>query len=320
MKKYKLNTAVIGVGNMGKNHARVLHEISRLTAVCDATPKTARIIAAEYDVPYYTSILEMLQKEKLDAVTIAVPTAHHFEAAKTVLKAGIPLLLEKPITSDIESAQKLKALALKQGVFFMVGHVERFNPVVRHAKRLIEAGKFGDIISLLAIRVGVIPPTAKGSDVAIDLAIHDIDVFNYLLGQYPESSKTLRQQLFKHNTSDAASILIQYPTTQGVIQVNWVTPIKIRKLYLTGTKLFAELDYINQQIIMLEKVTPRPSNTFFELVSFSDTPLREIYVSKKEPLTEELRYFLKNCRAKPDPVLIESAIEALKVVSFEGGI
>ncbi len=313
MKKLNLKTAVIGVGNMGKNHARIYSEISHLAAVVDVNPKTARILGAEYNIPWYTSVKDLVANHQIDAVSVAVPTIFHYQTARETLSYKLPTLLEKPITHDPKLAEKLSVYAKKNNTYLMIGHVERFNPAVVHLKKLIDQGDFGQIISLLSIRVGVNPPSIKQSDVSMDLAIHDVDVFNYLLSEFPQKSINERQKLNLGNLSDASNIMIKYKKTVGMIQVNWVTPIKIRKLYITGTKRYAELDYINQQIIMLEKINIRPSRNFMELVNFSDIPLREYFASKKEPLLEELKFFLKHRNDKLNSDMIQSAIEALKV-------
>jgi UDP-N-acetylglucosamine 3-dehydrogenase len=196
----------------------------------------------------------------------------------------------------------------------MVGHVERFNPAIIKLKELIKRRRFGKIINLLTMRVGINPPSILDSDVALDLAVHDIDVFNYLLNRYPTTSKIVKNKIFKTNIADSASILLEYENIVGMIQTNWLTPVKIRKLYVTGTDGFAEVDFINQEIVVYNKhLKTRRDGDFFEFVSLHAFPKKEVYISKKEPLREELRFFLQAVRGekKTSPV---HALEALKIL------
>jgi UDP-N-acetylglucosamine 3-dehydrogenase len=178
---------------------------------------------------------------------------------------------------------------------------------------MIKAKKFGRILSLLSLRIGVAPPKTKNANVTLDLAIHDIDIFNLLLNQLPQSVSIQTQKVINHNQADAAAILLKYSKCAGVIQSNWITPIKIRKLIITGTELFAQADYINQSIVTLKKVQDRPTSNFLDFTNFSDIPVKEIFVSKKEPLKEELKFFLSHHHLPPQIDLVKSAVDALSL-------
>jgi len=293
----KIKTAVIGVGNMGQHHVRVYSEISDLVAVADVNAENGMRIARKYGVKFYRDYQMILTEEEIGAVSIAVPTELHKNLAITCLQRKIPTLVEKPIAGLIRDAEEIVEEAKKNDTFLMVGHIERFNPAVMKLKKLIDRGRLGQIISLLAVRVGINPPFGKDLDVATDLAIHDVDVFNYLLGEFPRGRKIIRHKVFKHNTADSASIIIEYEKTTGMIQANWITPIKIRKLYVTGTNGFAELDYINQKLVVYSEAHKRKQHgDFFEFIAFHEPPKKGVYISKKEPLKEELKFFLKHSR------------------------
>ena len=289
----KLRCAVIGVGNMGKNHARIYSQLGKLIAVADPSERTGKQVAAKYRCSYYTDYKVMLKREKIEAVSVVVPTKYHESVALECLNRNIPTLLEKPISDSLKSAKQILEQAEKSKTLLMVGHVERFNPAVVTLKKLIKEKKFGTIISLNSIRVGINPPPTKGSDVSLDLAIHDIDIFNYLLEETPIESKLIKGKIFAANRADHASILLRYNNASGIIQTNWLTPIKIRKLYITGTTGFAELDYINQKLILYEH--SRLNNyqdNFKKLLSLSHSLTKRVFISKREPLKEELTYFL----------------------------
>lgn len=313
--KKNIKTAVIGVGNMGKNHARIYSEISDLVAVSDVIENTGKKIAEKYKVKFYKDFHEMLQKEKPDAVSVVVPTKFHKEITIDCLKREIPTLVEKPIADTLSDAKAMLEEAKKNRTFLMVGHIERFNPVVVRLKDLIDQRKFGRIISLLAIRVGISPPKISGSDVIIDLAIHDLDVFNYLLDELPHSKKIIGSKIFKDNRVDSAAILLEYKHAIGMIQTNWITPIKMRKLYLTGTDGFAEVDYISQKLVIHNNIINKKQvGDYLELISLSRAQKKEIYISRKEPLKNELLFFLKNRKNYQHITITTGAIEALRLV------
>jgi UDP-N-acetylglucosamine 3-dehydrogenase len=257
----------------------------------------------------------MLAKEKLDLVSVCVPTSMHHAVARDVMEARVNLLLEKPITKDLKQAEELIVLAKAKGVKFAIGHIERFNPAVRKLKEMVDQGKLGDITSMVARRVGLFPPQIKDADVVIDLAVHDIDVFNFLLGRKPdrvlcESGKALITQ-----REDYADIFMKYGSTNAFIQVNWITPVKIRTLSVTGTKGYAELNYITQELVIYESIYERQYSDFGDfVVKFGEPNKIVIDVKKGEPLKAELQSFIacvENDR-QPD-VTGEDGIAALRI-------
>lgn len=310
----KIKVGVIGVGNMGKNHARVYSEIASLVAISDINKTVGLEIAKKYNTRFYVNYKEMIKSEQLNVISVVVPTYLHKDVVFDTLKNNIPTLVEKPIASNLFDGQKMFGYAKKNQILLMVGHVERFNPVIIKLKKIIDEGRLGKIISLLAIRVGISPPNADASDVAFDLGIHDVDVFNFLLGRFPEKKKILKTKLFSKNTADSSTLLLEYGKITGMIQTNWITPVKIRKLYVSGVEGYAELDLILQRLVLYDKIlNTRFDGSFYELVSLSQTPKKEIYISKKEPLKEELRNFISN-RNNWESSNVADAIEALKIV------
>lgn len=291
----KIKTAVIGAGNMGSRHARIYSEISRLVAVVDINSTTGQELANKYNVNFYRNYKEMIDKEGPEAVSIVVPTQFHSVVAIECLKRKIPTLLEKPIAKNLGQARKIIDQAKESKTVLMVGHIERFNPAVITLKEIIKEKKLGTIISLLAIRVGINPPVHPNADVSLDLAIHDIDIFNYLLDCFPNHKKIINHKVYKNSKSDVSVIILEYPSTTGIIQTNWITPIKIRKLLVTGSKGYCELDYIKQKLSIYNS-PPHITNDggFSNILSLSNNPKKNVFVSMKEPLREEISYFLKN--------------------------
>ena len=312
--KKKIRTAVIGVVNMGKNHARIYSKISDFIAVSDTQPKLGKKIADKYRVNYYENYKKMLQQENIEAVSVVVPTKLHKNVVLDCLERRIPTLVEKPIAENIKDAKLVLRKAKSKKTFLMVGHIERFNPAVKKLKEIVDEGKLGRIISLLAIRVGIAPPKEPNSDVALDLGIHDVDIFNYILNGYPIRKKVVRGKLFRDNLADSSGILLEYPLATGYIQTNWITPIKMRKLYVTGSKGFIELDYVSQKLIMYNKIiVSKAYGDYYDFVKLSNLSKKTVYVSRKEPLKEELLFFLGNIK-KDKHALAEDAINALDIV------
>ena len=172
-----INVAVVGAGAFGRNHARVYHELSgqdssiKLAAVVDSDLARAEAIAREYNAHAYAWIDQLLQSEKIDAASIAVPTIHHLAVATELMEAGIDVLIEKPLAATLEEADTLVALAQRLGRIGQVGHLERFNPAVRATLPLITHPMFFEVH-----RLSVFTPRSLDVDVVLDLMIHDLDV------------------------------------------------------------------------------------------------------------------------------------------------
>ena len=291
-----INVAVIGIGNMGKHHVRNYSSLGNvnLVAVCDLDEERGKEIALKFSCKYYKNYDEMFDKEDIDAVTIAVPTKFHKEVTLNVLSKGKHVLLEKPISDNVKDAEEIIEKAKEKNLKFMIGHIERFNPAVVKLKELINQGRLGKVISIIARRVGPFPPQIKGSSIIIDSAVHDIDVMNYLLDKKPTSVLSYGNctTLDNLNNEDCAEILLRYLDVSGFIQVNWVTPIKIRNLSVTGTLGYAELDYITQKLVVYENHKSREFSDFSDVVEFAQHSKKEINIENEEPLSIELKSFV----------------------------
>jgi UDP-N-acetylglucosamine 3-dehydrogenase len=170
---------------MGRHHARNYHDFGQadLRAIVDTDLRRAEALALRHACRAFSSVEQLIAEEPgVKAVSVVTPTQTHVDVAASLLSAGKHVLVEKPIAASPSEADRMIALAQEHEVVLAVGHVERFNPAVRELKRCIERGDMGEIVSVFARRVGVMPPQVKDANVILDLAIHDIDVFRYLLG------------------------------------------------------------------------------------------------------------------------------------------
>ena len=309
---------MIGVGNMGRNHVRVYSEIEEAELIAIADPRAeAKGIARRFNCRYYPSYAEMLKKEKLEGVSIAAPTSLHYEIAMECIEKELNVLIEKPIANDVDKARKIVSLAEERGVTVAVGHVERHNPAVKKLRELLNKNVFGKLTTVIARRVGVFPPQIKDANVFIDLAVHDIDIFNYLFSSLPDKIFSKASRVLS-SREDQAVILLEYGDTTCINQVNWITPVKIRNLSITGEKGYAELDFINQELKVYESIISRSYDSFGDFVIKFGTPrIKNVEIEKVEPLRLELSDFIECIDTGKRPVVSgEDGINALKVALF----
>lgn len=313
-----LKAAVIGVGNMGRNHARIYSEIPRvdLCAVSDINEKSAKNISKEYNVKYYSDFRNLLKKEKPNLVSVCVPTSQHYNIANICLREKTHTLLEKPITLNLLEGEKLIKTASQKKVKLLVGHIERFNPAVIKVKDIIKKGSLGKIVAIIARRVGGFPPQIKDANIAVDLAIHDIDIVNFLLDMLPQKIIVNKQKNHIRRREDSVEFFLQYKKTSAYIQANWITPVKIRKLNITGTEGYLEMDYISQKIDFyksnFKKFREFTGNFSDYILRFSEADIKNIEVPKKEPLRQEIEYFI-NCINSKMPISSNFSLQALKI-------
>jgi len=309
-----MNIGVIGVGSMGQNHARVLSDLDSLAAVMDSDQEMAEYVGDRYEVPHFSDLYDFL-KTDLDAVTIATPANTHEMIAIEVMDHGLDLLVEKPITLDISRAEDLVKKASDEGITFAVGMIERHNPVIATAKTLIREGDIGQVIALSSKRVSSFPSRVSDMGVIMDLAIHDIDVMRYISesevisvytsgGPYNEGS----------GFEDHANILVQFDSgVDGLLEVNWLTPHKVRNLWITCSKEYIEIDYMNQTMVMSSSRLLE-----YDVSNLFDIPLehniRRYSVKRQEPLRREMEDFIEAAKDKKEPLVTgEDGLKSIRV-------
>ena len=312
-----LKVGVIGVGQMGKHHATVYSELGvDLVAISDVNELAGKELASKFKCKYYNDYKQMLQNEKLDVISVAVPTSLHKKIALDCISAGINVLIEKPIASTVEEAQEIISAAKNKNVRIAVGHIERFNPAVLKLKEILGEGKLGQIVSITARRVGLFPSQIKDANVIIDLAVHDIDVINFLLNKTPKEILFSRAGLALNGMrEDFADFVLNFDPELATIQVNWITPIKIRNLCVTGTKGYAELNYMTQELTLYESNFEKTFDSFGEfMIKFSTSNTIQVPVEKAEPLKSEIKSFLDSIEKKQECfVTAEDGLNALEI-------
>ncbi len=318
-----LKVAVIGLGNMGWHHARNYFETSEaeLVAVSDINPEVCQKAAEKFRTRPYLNYQEMLSKEKPDAVSIVVPTSLHKKVALDCIHAHIPILIEKPIAGTLEEGDEISETADKNNVPIMIGHIERFNPAVLALKELIVTQKLDQVTSILVRRVGIYPSQIKDANVIIDIAVHDIDICNYLLDGKPTSVHSKAGKALNSERADFATLYLDYHGIEVFIQVNWITPVKIRELNVTAVNGYAELNYLTQKLKLYESNYERTFDSFGDfVVKFGNPNIKELNIKNAEPLKQELISFLdcvKNGKkmlvtAQEGLIALDIALKAIK--------
>ncbi len=291
-----LKVAVVGVGMMGYNHARVYADMPQvaLVGVADMSETAVTEVTRRFGGQSYTDYQKMLDELKPDAVTIAVPTARHLEVALKVIARGIHLLIEKPIAFSETEGRQIIAAAEAAGVKLMIGHIERFNPAVTALKEHLAEGELGRVFQIDARRQGPFPARVQDVGVVIDLAVHDLDVMRFITGQdvvrvYAETERRIHS---KHE--DLLTGLVRLAdNTVGTLTINWLTPTKIRELFVIGERGMFRVDYLTQDLYFYENGTNATGDWPFRVLrGVSEGRMIRHVVAKREPLRAEQEAFV----------------------------
>lgn len=311
-----LRAAVIGVGAMGRHHARVYTEMEgvRLVAVADPDEAACVPLAHRYHIPIYADFCAMLDREQPDLVSVAVPTQAHYEVAAAVLQRGIPVLIEKPIAASVEEGQRLIEMAKAAGVPLGVGHIERFNPAIIALKEHLDRGELGRVFQMSVRRIGPFPTRIMDVGVAIDLATHDLDILYYLTGaEVVRISAEIGRQLHTRHEDLLCALLRFENGVIGLLHINWLSPTKVRELTVNGEGGMFVVDYLTQELTLFKN---RPNGADWETLRLftgvSEGDMIRYYVPRQEPLRLELEAFVRCVRnSEPFPVRGEDGLRAL---------
>jgi UDP-N-acetylglucosamine 3-dehydrogenase len=314
-----IRTAVIGVGSMGKNHARVYTELPdvQLVGVADADGEIAGAVGKRLGVKAYQDYQEMLAAEHPEAVSIAVPTALHMEVAMAAMQAGADILIEKPIAATVDEAKFLIEQASVSGRKLMVGHIARFNPAIQVLKQKLEAGALGRIFQIICRRVGPFPARIRDVGVVVDLAPHDLDIMRYLTGLEPLRVYAETEQRIHTQHEDLMSGLLRFPDgVTGTLEINWLTPTKVREVLVLGERGLFRVDDLTQDLYFYEN--EQANGTLWPalqtLKGVSEGSMIRFALQRYEPLKAELQGFLKAVQQDlPVPVSGADGLAALRL-------
>lgn len=316
-----MKAGVIGVGSMGQNHARLHSEMGQLVGVYDLDQAQSKKVAERFGVQSFESVESLLSA--VDMVDVCTVTSTHYDIAKRAIAMGRHLLVEKPFTADSRKAEELCSLAERDGLVLASGFVERYNPVVGVARDAVKERRFGDVISFASRRVSSFPARIRDVGVIMDLGIHDLDVLRFVTGMEARTVFALGGKFANRNFEDHASILVELEGgLEAYLEVNWLTPMKVRKVSLTCSEGFVQLDYMDQS---MEFSSSKVGS--FDVAQGFQVPLefdvRKMSVRKEEPLRLELQDFTRAAETGGRPMadghdalenlrLCEAALESLR--------
>ena len=284
-----LRVGVIGVGHLGKHHARILSSMPgvELVGVVDKNLGRATEIASEYRTRPSLDWRELMGR--IDAVTIAVPTEIHLEIARPFLLAGVPVLVEKPMARSLAEADEMIAAAAKSGATLAVGHTERFNPAVAVAREHLTDPRFIEVH-----RLGVFPERSLDIDVVFDVMIHDLDVILSLVKSDVESIDAVGVPVLTKRV-DIASVRVRF--TNGCmanLTASRISRDRVRKIRFFQQDAYLSIDYAAQKV---EKFTLN------RLLGIPKIDGGDVPVVNEEPLARELADFVDAVKLKRQPLV-----------------
>ncbi|HEX8146452.1 MAG TPA: Gfo/Idh/MocA family oxidoreductase [Pyrinomonadaceae bacterium] len=301
-----LRTAVIGTGSLGRQHARVHAALdaegrARLVGVCDADERAARAVAEERATEWTLDWRTLA--DRVDAVSLAVPTESHAEIAVPLLERGVSVLVEKPISRTLAEADEMIAAAARGGATLMVGHLERFNPALLALRPHVRNPVYFEIH-----RVGEFTARSLDIDVVLDLMIHDLDIVQWLVGPGVEATD-VRAVGIPVLTSlvDAANARVEFASgAVANITASRVGMEKIRKMRFFQPHDYVAVDYATRRA-SISSLAP-PSSTG----SWPGVQVRNLDIIDVEPLRTEIELFLAAARDRaPAPVTGQEGRHAL---------
>ncbi|MBA2527437.1 MAG: Gfo/Idh/MocA family oxidoreductase [Pyrinomonadaceae bacterium] len=292
-----IRTAVIGVGHLGRQHARVhktLAEegLTRCEWVCDLNEQAARAIAAEREVDWTTDWRELIGR--VDAVSLAVPTESHCEIACGLLESGIHVLVEKPISRTLAEADRMIQAAERGGAILQIGHLERFNPALVALRPHVHNPVYFEIH-----RVGEFTARSLDIDVVLDLMIHDLDIVQWLVGEEVQVTELHAVGIpILTNKVDAANARLEFSSgAVANITASRVGTEKIRKMRFFQPHDYVAVDYTTKRASISGLAPPTADGTW------PGVHVRNLHVIDVEPLRAEILSFVEAAQGGlPSPV------------------
>jgi len=241
----KWRIAVIGCGAWGPNHVRNFAALPNVEVVGVADLKAERLARIKAQLPgvaLFQNLSEMMATARPDAVVVSTPTMTHYGVVKQALRAGMHVLCEKPLCVTGAEGDDLMRIAAERNVRLMVGHVFLFNPGILKLKELIKTGHLGRLYYLFARRTNL-GPIRSDVNAVLDLASHDVSIYNHLLDAVPTEVSAVGKAFLQPGIQDVAVITLQYPNNVvGSIHVSWLDPKKVREITIVGESRMATWD------------------------------------------------------------------------------
>lgn len=311
----ELRVGLLGVGQMGRHHARVLRELPGVDLVGIADPGgDPHGVAGRLDV---LPDIDALIDTGIDMAVVAVPTAFHEAAALKLADAGVHTLVEKPIAHSVEAGQRMVDAFAAKGLVGAVGHIERFNPALQELRRRIEAGDIGEVYQIATRRQGPFPSRIADVGVAKDLGSHDVDLTAWV-AQSPHKT-IFAQTMLKSGREYEDMILASGRLENGVIVnhvVNWLSPMKERITIVTGERGAFVADTNSSDLTFYANGTiPTEWEYMSAFRGVSEGDVTRFALAKREPLRVEHEAFRDAVLGlRTDVVTMEEGLRTLAVV------
>lgn len=307
-----LRAALIGYGAMGKNHARILKSLHNVDLIAILDPAFSE---HNSNLPFVSS-LDNLIHLKPDYCVIATPTITHEEIAIKLTGNGINIFIEKPIAISSDTATRIIASVEKNGLIGAVGHIERFNASLIEAKRRIKLGQLGHVYQISTRRLGPFPARITDVGVTIDLATHDIDLSKWLSDSTYES--ICAHSTIRSGRSNEDLISVVGKLRNGIItshNVNWLSPLKERKIIITGEKGTFVADTLRSDLTFYENgsiLNTQREIAYFRGVTQGETTI--FAFERPEALLVEHMEFVKALNGfESNIVTLYEALETIRV-------
>jgi predicted dehydrogenase len=314
-----IKVAVIGIGSMGANHARVYSQLNEvnLVAVADTNPQVTEVVSKHYNTRPYQSYTQLLEQEQPDAVSIAVPTTLHEQVAISALEAGAHVLIEKPISATLEGGRRIIKTAKQYNRRLMVGHIVRFNPAIQALQQKLQSGELGHIFSIACRRVGPYPARIRDVGVVVELATHDLDIMRFLLGGDPIRVFAEITRCIHTEYEDMIHGLLRFTkSVVGTLDINWLTPTKVREVIVVGERGLFRVDDLTQDLFFYENRDGENDlwSALETIKGISEGSMIRYAIKRQEPLRAELQAFISAIQEQnPMPVTGEDGLAALKL-------
>lgn len=302
-----LNVSILGIGNMGKNHLRVLSMLKGVTVakIFDFNEDALKLLSQQYDVPYTLDVGEAL--ENVDAVIIVTPTSTHFDYFKLCVGKVTNVFIEKPLAETYAEAQEIKALANENGMFVQCGFIERFNPVVVELKNILKTTK---VINADFFRTNRLSSRITDVDVVLDLMIHDIDLALYLngpiqnvvaYGNKEHGLVAFASAIFKHQNGSLSRVIASRMTEK-----------KMRTIQVTTNDAYIDAELVRKELQMHKQSSITKNIDDSYIVSSLE---QQIEVRPQEALLVELQAFISRCNGDRSAVLpdVDAGVESLRI-------
>ena len=297
-----MKVALIGTGYWGRNHAKVWRELrdEKLiddVVLCDINEEVVKPLAKDFGFDYTTDPRDVMKREDIDAVDIASSTPTHYTLAKNAMQHGKHVLVEKPMAENSEECRELISIAEKEDRILMVGHIFRYHPALRELKKMIARGELGEIVSMHTRRLSLRYPR-KDMGVLLALAIHDVDVYAYLLDENPKEIFTVTTSNYIPGIEEEALVVMRFSKATGYIKESWNYPLgkKIREIIVVGTESAVRIDYLKpDELVIYDSAILKDGGIKNEGEFVKRVP----YI---EPLKAELLDFVESVKNHRKPV------------------